>query len=291
MGRIITKLDSLQTAELSLVRRGANNRRFAVTKGMTNMDVSEVLQSVLATEAEGEQAVIATLKSAGLEGDALDVAVAHYRLQNGFADKVDAEAFGTVAKAAGYLVEKTAPKPEKKEPEKKASDSVSHKPAGMPEEMEKVWKSQQDEIAALRAENETNRAELESVKKAAQRRDYVAKCEREYAHVPGMSSEEMADMLIQAESVSKSFAESLEKQWRETAEAVKKSALLRSSGSRGSDANGGDAWSRMESMAKERVEKSAGKIDMAAAVEAVMAENPSLYEEYLAENPAQRARS
>ena len=80
MPKTIRMLSALTTAELSLVKRGANARRFAVTKGMDDMDFNEILQSVLATEAEGEKGLLQTLKSAGLDEDAMQVAVAQYRL-------------------------------------------------------------------------------------------------------------------------------------------------------------------------------------------------------------------
>ena len=47
-------LTSVQTAEVSLVRRGANNKRFALTKEDRTMKFAELLKSVLDTEAEGE---------------------------------------------------------------------------------------------------------------------------------------------------------------------------------------------------------------------------------------------
>ena len=280
--RTITMLGSLYTAELSLVKRGANARRFAVTKGM-DMDLNEVMQTVLSTEAEGEKALVQTLKSAGLEDDAVQVAVAQYRLQHGFKDKVTKEAFAEVAKAAGY---EPAKKPE---PVSKSEPQRSTTPAGMPPEMEAVWKAQQTALTEQKERADKMEAELAEVRKSAQRKDYVAKCEREFSHVPGMNAEQMADMLMQAHAVSKEFGESLEKQWAETAQVVKKSALLGSSGSRGSS-DGGNAWDKMQGMVKELVQKSAGEISEAKALDIVMQQNPDLYQEYLGENPAQTAK-
>lgn len=276
--RTITMLGALQTAELSLVRRGANNRRFAVTKGM-DMNLNEVLQSVLATEAEGEKSLAQTLKAAGLDDDAIQVSLAQYRLQHGFKDKVSKEAFAAVAKAAGYEATQKA------EPKTPAGPPAGSKPAGMPPEMEAVWKAHQDEMAAMRKENADTKAELAEVRKEATRKDYIARCEREFAHVPGMNAEQMADMLMQAHAVSKEFGESLEKQWNETAAVVKKS-LLSTGGSRPAP-TGGSAWSQMENMAKELVQKSAGELSSAKALDQVMSQNPDLYQAYLAENPAQ----
>jgi hypothetical protein len=272
-------LGSLYTAELSLVRRGANARRFAVTKGM-DMDFNEVMQTVLATEAEGEKTLVQTLKTAGLEDDAVQVAVAQYRLQHGFKDKVTKEAFAEVAKAAGYDA------PKKAEPVKKSEPDRSTKPAGMPPEMEAVWKAQQTAIDKANERADKVEAELEAVRKSALRKDYVAKCEREFAHVPGMTAEQMADMLMQAHSVSKEFGESLEKQWAETAQVVKKSALLGSAGSRG-QSQGGSAWDKMQGLAKELVQKSAGELSEAKALDTIMQQRPDLYQEYLGDNPAQ----
>lgn len=270
--KTITMLGSLTTAELSLVRRGANNRRFAVTKGM-DMDLQEVLQSVLAAEAEGEKALTQTLKASGLDDDAVQIAIAQYRLQHGFKDKVSKDAFAAVATAAGYEATKKA--------EPKQAEPRSNTPADMPPELKAVWKSQQEAITAANERSEKLERQLAQVQKDAQRKDYVAKCEREYAHVPGMTAEQMADALLQAETVSKEFAESLEKQWAATAEAVKKSGLLRASGSTGPSSTGGDAWSQMQGMAKEMVQKSAGELTTAKAMDRIIVENPDLYQEYL----------
>jgi hypothetical protein len=247
-----------------------------------DMDLHEVLQSVLATEAEGEKALTQTLKSAGLDEDGIGVAIAQYRLQHGFKDKVSKDAFAAVAKAAGYgAVKKAEPPTPPKPPEPRG------KPAGMPPEMEAVWKSQQDAISVANERADKMEQRLEQVQKDAQRKDYVAKCEREFAHVPGMTAEQMADMLLQAESVSKEFAASLEKQWKDTAEAVKQSPLLRASGATGPRSTSGDAWSQMQALSKELVRKSAGELTSAKALDRVMAENPDLYQDYLQQNPAQ----
>lgn len=279
MPKTIRMLSALTTAELSLVKRGANARRFAVTKGMDDMDFNEILQSVLATEAEGEKGLLQTLKSAGLDEDAMQVAVAQYRLQHGFKDKLTADAFSSVAKAAGYELTKKAETP----PPKPRSTT----PADMPPELEAVWKSQQEAINNANERADKLERQLDVVRKDAQRKDYVVKCEREYSHVPGMSAEQMADMLIKAEAVSKEFAESLEKQWKETSEAVKKSVLLGSSGSATPSPTGGDAWSAMQSKARELVQKSDGSLTAAKALDRVMSENPELYQAYLNDNPAQ----
>ena len=185
-----------------------------------------------------------------------------------------------MAKAAGY---EASPK---KEPVSKSEPQRSTTPAGMPPEMEAVWKSQQEAISKANDRADKMEAELEAVRKEAQRKDYIAKCEQEFAHVPGMNAEQMADMLMQAHAVSKEFGESLEKQWAETASVVKKSALLGTAGSRGSS-DGGSAWDKMKGMAKELVQKSAGEVSEAKAMDLVMQQNPDLYQEYLGENPAQ----
>ena len=50
---VVTMLNGLVTAELSIVPEGANARRFAILKE-ANMPFQEVLQKLLDTKAEGE---------------------------------------------------------------------------------------------------------------------------------------------------------------------------------------------------------------------------------------------
>ncbi len=288
MTKIINMLTNVQTGEVSLVRRGANNKRFALTKSEYAMNINELVKTVLSTEAEGESALVSTMKSAGLDEDSIAVAVANFRLQSGFSDKFSKEAFAEVAKASGYEPAKGKKKKSEGEDEdedKKPSFMKSSTPADIPEPMRKAYEEQKATIARLQKEAEENSTKLTALRKEAERKEYVAKCATEYAHVPGMSSEEMGGMLQDAYEVSKDLGEKLEKQWAETSKALKESALLKTAGAVTTH-DGSSAWAKMQKMAAE-AQKKDPSLGSGQAMTQVIKQHPDLYNEYLSENPAQ----
>ncbi len=300
MSKVINMLTNVQTAELSLVRRGANNKRFALTKAEDNMKFAELVKTVLNTEAEGESALIKTLKSAGADDEAVEIAVANFRLQSGFSDKLSKEGFAEVAKAAGYELAKAKAdhddddddddddKPAFLRGKKKKTDK-SHVPADMPVEMQKAFEDQQSTITRLEKEAKANSSQLETLRKDTERKEYVAKCVESYSHVPGMSSEEMGVMLQDAYEVSKDFGGKLEKQWEETSKALKESALLKTRGAAHATHDGSSPIGRLKTIAKDYKAKDPSMSEDKAFSKA-MQDNPELYEEYLADNPAQTGR-
>lgn len=297
MPRVVNMLTNVQTAEVSLVRRGANNKRIALTKSEDNMNIQELMASVLAEPAEGEDKLVATLKAAGADEDAIEVAKANFRIQTGFKDKLDAKALSEVTKAAGLTPAAKAKKEDDEDEDegnpfkgKKKQAKKSHVPADMPAELKKAFDDQADELTELRKEAAVKDARLEKIEKAAEHREYLVRCEKSYSHVPGMSASEQADTLVEAYAVSKEFGEKLEKQWTQTNESMKKSALLASQGVVNVvDGSAAGAWAQMQTLAKELVQKDAN-LSEAQAIDQVMKSNPELYREYLNENPAQQGR-
>ena len=61
---LVTKLSQLGTAELSLVNRGANRKRYAITKSQEDNEMD--IKAILNVAAEGEDQMVATLKAAGV---------------------------------------------------------------------------------------------------------------------------------------------------------------------------------------------------------------------------------
>jgi len=302
MTKIINMLTNVKTAELSLVRRGANNKRFALTKSKDEtMKIAPLLATVLATVAEGEAELVTTLKAAGADEGAVEVAVANFRLQTGFKDQISKDEFAAVAKAAGFEVAKaskaeeddTAEDPKKPgfmmNGKKMAPAKKSHVPADMPEEMRKAFEEQSATLERLEKEAKDKDARIEKIEKEAVLKEYVAKCATEFSHVPGMSAADMGDMLQKAYEVSEDFGKKLEKQWGDTSVAIKKSSLLNVQGASHATHDGASAWGKVEAIAKEYVEKDA-TLSMSKALDMAMQKNPELYNEYLNENPAQRGQ-
>ena len=301
-GKVINMLTGVKTRELSLVRRGANNKRIALTKSEDqHMDFAKLLKSVLATEAEGEKELIVTLKAAGANDEAVEIAVANFRLQAGFRDKLSKEHFSQVAKAAGFEISKAGhedkdkAEDEEEDPKKpgffmngkKMPTAKSHT-TEIPAEIQKTLDDQKAELQAVKKESAESKAEVASLRKAGDLKDYISKCAKDFAHVPGMSSEERGAKLQKCYEVSESFGEEQEKEWATVSAALKGSDLLKAQGI-ASSSDGSSAMGKVEAIAKE-IRKNAPSLTKEQAMAEAWAENPELYTEYLADNPAQTAR-
>lgn len=273
--RVINMLTAVRTREISLVRRGANNKRVALTKG-SEMKFEELVGKVISTEAEGEDKLAETLRKSGKDDQAIEAAVAQYRLAQGFADQIDKESFAEIAKAAGFELTAKAdvePKPEPKN---------DPKPDAGPEIPEAVAKRLDDKDAKIAELTKS----LDDEKRVRVRKELVGECESEFSHVPGMTADERADALLQAREAGGNLEETIRKQWADVEVAMIDSDLLRASGSPLRHNTGG-AENELETIAKGIVETSGGKLTEAQAYDQALQQNPALYEKYLAENPRQ----
>lgn len=299
-GKVINMLTGVKTKELSLVRRGANNKRIALTKSEDHqMEFAKLLKSVLATEAEGEKELVATLKAAGANDEAVEVAVANFRIQSGFKDKLSKETFAEVAKAAGFEVEKAEEKKPNPFAEKAEDETEDPKKPGffmngkkmptaksveIPAEMQKAFDEQNATIAALKKTADESSATVVALRKEAELKGHIAKCEKEFAHVPGLSSEEMGVKLQKAYEVSEDFGKSQEKEWATVSAALKSSDLLEIQGITHSS-DGSSAMGKATTIAKE-IRKGDPKLTEDQAIAKAWEENPDLYSSYLADNPS-----
>ena len=91
--------------------------------------------------------------------------------------------------------------------------------------------------------------------------------------------------------MSKEFAADLESQWARTTELVRKSPLLHPSMAQSTGAGAIDPHAKALAAAKELVQKSAIPMTPEQAYRQVLEQDPSIYEDYLDVNPAQRAKT
>lgn len=300
----ITMLSGLTTAELTLTKRGANNRRFAVTKGDIPMDL-EILQAIVGTPADGEDKFLATLKSQGItEGEKISAAVAQFRIQKGMRDLIDDDTMASVAKAAGYEIAKAKKEEEDDDDDKKKPFPGAANPFGKKKKAKKSLdlnslddntRAQVEAVFKSHEEIAEKSAKLESVVKSlqdnAREKEYVAKAANEYGHIP-MSDEDLGVMLKSANDASPEFAKNFEALLGRMNEAVHKSGLLTTAGAVHRDQSSG-AWGKIEALAKGMVQKS---VDGGSALSHDQARDlvmksevgAELYREYLGENPKQR---
>ena len=114
------------------------------------------------------------------------------------------------------------------------------------------------------------------------RKEFVAKANTDFPHIPGKSSEELGIMLKTLHGVAPKIAEDLENIFKSVSSTIEKADLLQEIGSgMGSTSGSDNAYGRLDAMAKETVSKSGDSY--ASAFEKAMRKNPELYSQYLAE--------
>lgn len=307
------RMSEIKTHEVSLVSRAANRRRFAVAKSLEHK-MDPILEAVLGTAAEGEDQLIETWKSEGLDDKAMVARLAQHRLATGFADvlgepdmkadkgymqklkgmmskakkgEMNKEDMKSMAEMFEEMMEKMETGPDKKSATESGSgEGVEAIVKSVMAQVAPVLKSKDDQISEL---SQTVKALLDSHKEDV----FTAKARDSYRYVPG-ATEELAQVLKSAHDADPKLGETVETLLKRVNEAMASSGVFKSVGSPGFvSSEGGDAMSKISQLAKELVQKSDKPISDAKARAMVLktAEGARLYDEYLRENPAQRAKT
>ncbi|MCK4795507.1 MAG: hypothetical protein KAV87_67880 [Desulfobacteraceae bacterium] len=303
MSKPVSMLTGYKTNEVSIVDRAANKRRFALTKSESKSVMkidSEILDAVMSTPAEGEDALIEVLKSAGADEDAMGAAVVQFRMQKGFKDIVPDEHFAAVSKAAGYVAKADEKKPEKKNPFAEKGKKKKMDEEDVKKGLETLAPEVRGTIEALfksnkqaSEENSELKAVVKSLVDSQEERSYIAKAEKQFDHVPG-TSKEIGMVLKSAHNVSSEFGKNLESIFGKMNDVAKSSPVFKNMGSAGGDINasgGGDSWEQIKKAAVSHFAKSADGATMSAEqAVAKFLETPEgaeLYKAYEADNPVQ----
>ncbi len=322
------RMSQIKTHEVSLVKRAANRKRFAVAKSESTMD--PLIEAVMSTPVEGEQRLVATWKAEGLSDKEVAARVAKNRMEVGFADLLpDDDAVEPVAKGAmkGYAMKmkKMMDRMQKgmgEDEMMKMAEEMKAMYSGMMEDdkamgrgddmdedekmkktkkslggdaaaiVELVTKAMQPMLEAKNQEVETLKSTVAELLAADRESVFTAKAEKEYRHVPA-AKEEIAQVLKSAHDVSPDVGAQIEKILTRVNEAVSSAPILKSLGSTGAaSGGGGDAWGKINALAEQFVQKSDDPkmtLEKARTIVLKTQEGKRLYEDYLYENPAQRA--
>ena len=155
---------------------------------------------------------------------------------------------------------------------------------GVPAEQRPFFEALAKENADAKTKADDLAKELKVERDARELRDFEARVTKEFPNLPG-KTEEKAAMLKEAYSVSKDFGDRLAAGWKAQEAALEKAntALLSTVGHGAYMSKGSDAEQRLEAMAKELVEKSAGKLDFYQAYAQVLEQNQETYALHKAE--------
>lgn len=276
----------------------------------------EMIEAVASTVADGEEQFIASLKSKGIT-DVKKIAAmtANFRIAKNFSDLVTPEEMEECQKAAGY--KKAAAKMIKMSEDMKALAGMigdEDEPSDVPnheENMQTTKKSDLDlreivkavrdqlqldfksELQVETKKRESVEAIVRELLSSNREQEFVSKADKEFRFVPA-SNKEIAATLKSAYDVSPESGKAIELILGRVNDALSQSPALKTFGTSGHRAgSGGDAWSKICALADQIVQKSGdGKMTKEKARAHVLKtdEGTRLYEEYLLENPAQRAK-
>ena len=277
------KLTQVETHEVSLVRRGANGKKFALTKGL---EMNEVIEAVIKTEIDGEQELIESLGD--VSEDQAEIAKAAFRLQVGFQDKLSTEQLSQVAKTAlgedpgeEKPAEDGEEKPAEEGEEKPAEEGEVEKSAEVSEEIQKQINEKEAQLAALQKSADESALKVVELEKAALRKTYVEKAEKDFSHIAGISTEDMADLLMDLAAVSPELVNRVSKTWTATGNEKVLKQVGRASTNDGVSVEGPleELRKHANGIAEER------GISRAKAMDIAVTEKPELYRAY--KNPEQ----
>lgn len=293
----INALTDLETLEVSLVKRGANKKMFALAKSEDAMNgFDDVLKAVLETETDDE-GKIAEAFGKDLSERGVGAVKGALRLLSAFKDELPQDVIARLAKIAGEEGEDdeeekpAADDPaEKQEGEDYEYDSPTEKtmkteelPEGVRADVEKLFKSHKDAVEKA--------AKLEELLQAERgeriRRDFVAKAEKQFGAIPGKTAAEIGLLLKSVHDVDAKAGEQLEELLTAANDVIAKSGLLAEAGS--SKPSNGNAWERIEAIAK-GIRDADPKVSVAKSMDLAMNQNPELYAEYAQDNPRQFGR-
>jgi hypothetical protein len=306
-----TKLTDIITDEVSLVGKGANRKKFLLTKsreGTMEELIKELLEEL--KPIEGEKDLLADLKKGKFSAEETSTVQAAIRLLSGVADKIKKS--GIVVKAFETKADSTkterkdvteflkAAKAEERAAiakelkidgakfeeafgEPKAPEGAILKADGtlnldsIPKDlrpaMELLFKDRQDTRAELKTANE----KIEKAEKDKRRSVYIEKA-AEFKDLPNVNVGELAETLMKMEDED---GEKILKQLRANKEVIEKGDFFTERGRHGAGA-GGTAIDKVNQLVTGLIKKD-DKLDQAGAIQIVMKENPGLYQEYVNE--------
>jgi hypothetical protein len=303
MADSINVLTDLDTLGVSLVRRGANKRRVALTKSEEGMkDAEEILKAVLEMETDDEDKIEEVFKALSPKG--VNAVKGAMRLLNAFKEELPKDVMSGLSKLAGFAAPAKAEgegydfPPKKKqenaeeEDEAKMKKTLENVPEELRDTLQELWKSHDEGLQEQikKSEERADKAETQVTELAktvtilrddALRKEMIEKAENSYGALG--SPEEIGGLLKDLHGAGGELAEKIEKLLGQANERVAKSALLDELGRSGGGETAHNAWDKIEKAAKSIVEKSEEPLSQAEAVDMVIRKQPELYNEYLAE--------
>lgn len=261
------KLKNLEVLEVSLAVNPANRKKFFLIK---EVQILNKLIDLLTTQFENESKFENIISKMEISDEAKEAIKGALKLLYAYKDELPAEIIAELTKLLGLeYAEPEYPEPTERGRKEDEEEEKKEKEA---EESPIV----KEKILQIMKENEELRERLNKEIRIRKEKDALLRVEKELPNIPE-NAELVAKMLVDIEEKIPEHASTLLRLLRGYSEAVKQ--ITKEVGA------GGEApksvWSKIEALAKEKVEKE--KITKEQAIAKVLEENPNLYEEYLKE--------
>ena len=279
-----TDLIDLETLEVSLVKRGANKKRFALTKDSKMQDLTA---AILAAPGEIDPELAAVLKEA-LSKEAEAVIADAFKMLSAVKDEMSGELFAKISdalgcgKAEGDDDEEEAAEAAPEAAPEEAPEAPAAEEEEEEEETEKtIEKSEDPKVAALFKEHTELKALYKAEMETKRTAEFIAKAESDFSNIPGTTAEQVGGLLKDLHDLDQGIAERVESVLKGTQALVENVGVLGEAGSRAQAPAVNDTEGRIDALARARVEKSGGVMTFAKAYETVLRDNPKLYTESL----------
>lgn len=307
-----TKLTDIKTEEVSLVGKGANRKKFLLFKSKEGT-MEELLKELLeeTKPIDGEKDLLADLKKGKFSAEEIIAVQASLRMLSGLSEKIKKS--GITVKA--FETKADPPKIDRKnigEYLKKASNddrALIAKELGIDPVRfaEAFGPTKIDDDILLKSDGSLNleaipkemrpamsflfKDRVENAKKLKDAEEKIEKADKEkkravwinkaaeFKDLPGTNVEELADTLME---LSDAGSERIMKQLRSNLEIIEKGDFFIEHGRSGGHGAGGTAIEKVNQLVIGMIKKDE-KLDQISAIQLVMRENPSLYQEYVKE--------
>ena len=267
-------LEDLETVEVSLVDRPANQRKFLLMKrDMEGEKMEEsVLKDILDLDLENEREVDALMKAQKLSKDAVAAVKGALKLLQGYKEQLPDQ----LLKQLLNMAEEDYDDKEDREMSKKKAIDMDSVPAEVREQLEALWKEHGDAVKKA----EELEAALKAEKDKQALKEFIAKAES-YEGL-GMKSQELGAVLKTVCENCPDEYKLLDDLLMRLNTQITKGELFKEIGS-DSGENASDVYGKIEAMAAQIIEKSGNELTKEKAIDRVLKSNPELYTEYMKE--------
>lgn len=284
MEETVNTLIDLDTVEVSLVDRGANQRVFAIRKAE---QMNDIIKDIIDVPLEQETEVVEALVSKELTDDARHGLIGAMRIVQAYKDETGMRdalvALATLLDFEKPEEEETPMAQEDVEMEKSSEDSINMNdiPDEVRAQVENLWKANEEAVKKA--------AELEEVLKAERderlTKEFVAKAAESYGNIPGHTADELGLMVKSLHTHDEEAAKKIEGLLKTVSQVISKSELFVEAGVTVQDQGVKDPLNQLDSLAQKHRSENPG-VSYAKAYDTVMKsdEGRKLYTEYVQSN-------